>query len=75
MKYSTQENYRDGTVEKTTVVIRRKDAGNYDALFIGMGENGTDEHGFNYSHITYYKHREEYPTIAAKLSSPYYKEV
>jgi len=44
MKYSTQENYRDGTVEKTTVVIRRKDAGNYDALFVGMGENGTDEH-------------------------------
>ena len=34
-----------------------------------------DEHGFNYSHITYDKHREEYPTIAAKLSTPYYKEV
>ena len=34
-----------------------------------------DQHGFNYSHITYYKHREEYPTIAAKLSTPYYKEV
>ena len=34
-----------------------------------------DEHGFNYSHLTYYKHREEYPTIAAKLSTPYYKEV
>jgi|TARA_B110000879_G_scaffold35783_1_gene49390 hypothetical protein len=34
-----------------------------------------DEHGFNYSHITYYKHRGEYPTIAAKLSTPYFKEV
>jgi len=34
-----------------------------------------DDHGFNYSHITYHKHREEYPTIAAKLSTPYYKEV
>ena len=25
-----------------------------------------DEHGFNYSHITYHKHRDEYPTITAK---------
>ena len=34
-----------------------------------------DANGFKYSHITYYKHRDEYPTIAAKLSAPYYKEV
>ena len=34
-----------------------------------------DDNGFNYSHITYYKHRDEYPTIAAKQSFPYYKEV
>ena len=34
-----------------------------------------DANGFKYSHITYYKRREEYPTIAAKLSTPYYKEV
>tara|TARA_R110000823_G_scaffold114309_2_gene236475 strand:+ start:66 stop:281 length:216 start_codon:yes stop_codon:yes gene_type:complete len=34
-----------------------------------------DEHGFNYSHITYHKHRDEYPTITAKRLTPYYKEV
>jgi len=34
-----------------------------------------DDNGFNYSHITYYKNRGEYSTIAAKQSSPYYKEV
>lgn len=34
-----------------------------------------DENGFNYSHITYYETREEYTTIAAKHSWPYYKEV
>ncbi len=34
-----------------------------------------DANGFEYSHITYYKHREEYPTITAKLSTPYFKEV
>ena len=34
-----------------------------------------DDNGFNHSHITYYKHREEYSTIAAKHSTPYYKEV
>ena len=34
-----------------------------------------DANGFNYSHITYYKRRDEYPTIAAKLSTPYFKEV
>ena len=34
-----------------------------------------DNNGFNYTHITYYKHRDEYSTIAAKQSTPYYKEV
>lgn len=34
-----------------------------------------DENGFNYSHITYYKNRDDMPTIAAKQSFPYYKEV
>ena len=34
-----------------------------------------DDNGFNYSHITYYKNRDEYSTIAAKQSFPYYKEV
>jgi hypothetical protein len=34
-----------------------------------------DDNGFKYSHITYYKNRDEYSTIAAKQSFPYYKEV
>ena len=34
-----------------------------------------DANGFNYSHITYHKNRKEYPTITAKLSTPYFKEV
>ena len=34
-----------------------------------------DNNGFNYTHITYYKHRDEYSTIAAKQLTPYYKEV
>jgi hypothetical protein len=34
-----------------------------------------DDNGLGYSHITYHKHREEYSTIAAKRTTPYYKEV
>ena len=34
-----------------------------------------DDHGFKYSHITYYKNRDEYSTITAKHSTPYYKEL
>ena len=34
-----------------------------------------DDNGFNYSHITYYKSRDEYSTITARHSAPYYKEV
>ena len=44
MTYISQQHYRDGTIQKTIVEIRRRDAGNYDALFLGMGENGKDEH-------------------------------
>jgi hypothetical protein len=34
-----------------------------------------DDNGFKYSHITYHKHRDDMPTITAKHSAPYYKEV
>jgi hypothetical protein len=34
-----------------------------------------DDNGLNYSHITYYKNRDDMPTITAKHSAPYYKEV
>ena len=42
MVYISQHQYRDGTIQKTIVEIRRRDAGNYDALFLGMGENGKE---------------------------------
>jgi hypothetical protein len=34
-----------------------------------------DDHGFNYSYITFSYSRDDMPTIAAKQSIPYYKEV
>ena len=34
-----------------------------------------DDNGLGYTHITYHKTRDEYSTIAAKHSTPYYKEV
>ena len=34
-----------------------------------------DDNGFNYSYIVYLEWRDDMPTITAKHSAPYYKEV
>ena len=34
-----------------------------------------DDHGFNYSHISFSYSRDDMPTITAKHSAPYYKEL
>ena len=34
-----------------------------------------DDNGFNYSHIVYHDGRDDMTIIAAKQSTPYYKEV
>ena len=40
----TKERFSNKTIETTTVEVRRRDAGNWDAHFKGMADDGGDIH-------------------------------
>ena len=44
MSYIGKERFTNKTFNTTVVEVRRRDAGNWDAMFIGMGDDGMDVH-------------------------------